>query len=572
MSQALVTTKTRVATTSHPAVVYTNGTQYVSHMVPTQLYLRYRSVYRSGTMPNGITEMTGATLRNRDEAVKWWQDHVRGERFVLPRQRLPTGPGRRVLLAGGYAVEVANGQAWILKTPEREADRDLCLRNYWRIAAAVLENYRPAVVERESAVRLYLGQATPPGRLRVRHARGESRYTFELCEGLEVQLAAGDVSADTARRLTVDGADIPVDRPERTLLALPLSTLRDHLDDVAVWLQSLVISRPALGEEWARTRRPVLLRRFAEMARDAGNERLAVQLHEFLAAEHGQHVSRARAGVGSAVVVPPVLARVRSRTPWMARHEVRFHRWAEQMTEAVADEAAHLTTLPRDELFRRAEEAKSYDAYHSTTIEGYRITPEEVSAVIAGRAVAGHDPEEVRARMAVKGYAVAFDRCMKVMRAARGPVRITEQLIQDLYVDLFSPSVEAGIVEADALRGWRAQPAFLWGARHVPPSPEKIPELMQQHVRLIDEWEGSAVVRAALAHLDFVAIHPFPDGNGRIARFLMNLVLVTSGLPWTTIRTEDRARYFRALEAATADDDAGAFGVFVLEYVRRSTA
>lgn len=532
------------------------------------LYLRYRLDYRCSTV-TGAT-MTGARLRNRDEAVRWWQDHARDERFVLPRRDLPEGPGRRVLLAGGYAVEVANGQAWILKTRGREADRGLCLRNYWGIVEAVLENYRPAVVERESAVRLYLGQATPPGRLRVRHASSESRYTFELCEGLEVRLAVGDVSLDTATRMAVEGAEIPVDRPERTLLALPLSTVRDHVDDVAIWLQSLVVSRPALEEEWARTTRPVLLKRFAEMARDAGNERLARQLHEFLAAEHGQHVSRARAGVGSAVVVPPILAQVRSHSPWMARHVVTFHRWAERMTEAVADEGAGLATFPRDELYRRAEESKGYDAYHSTTIEGYRITPEEVSAVIAGSTVAGRDPEEVRARMAVKGYAVAFDRCMKVMRAADGPVRITERLLQDLYVDLFSPSVEAGIVEAGSLRGWREQAAFLRGARYVPPSPEKVPVLMQQHVRLIDEWEGSAAVRAALAHLDFVAIHPFPDGNGRIARFLMNLVLVTAGLPWTTIRTEDRDRYFRALEAATVDEDAGVFGEFVLEYVRRS--
>lgn len=515
--------------------------------------------------------MTGATLRNRDEALRWWQDHVHHGRFVLPRRGLPAGPGRRVLLAGGHAIEVANGQVWILKTPEREADRDLCLRNYWRIVGAVLENYHPAVVERESAVRLYLGQATPPGRLRVRHASGDSRYTFELCEGLEVQIAAGDVPLEKAKRIPMGGVEIPVDRPERTLLGLPLSTLRKHLDEIAIWLHSLVVSRPALEEEWARTRRPVLLRRFAEMARDAGNERLARQLHEFLAAEYGQHVSRARAGMGSAVVVPAVLARVRSPTPWLARHEITFRRWAEQMTEAVADEAAGLTTFGRNELIRRAEEAKSYDAYHSTTIEGYRITPEEVSAVIAGRSVGGHDPEEVRARMAVKGYAVAFDRCLGVVRAAKGAARITEALVQDLLADLFSPSVEAGIVEADALRAWRAQPAFLQGARYVPPSPEKVPQLIQQHVRLINEWEGSAVVRAALAHLDFVTIHPFPDGNGRIARFLMNLVLVTAGLPWTTFRTEDRVRYFRTLEAATVDEDATAFGEFVLEYVSRST-
>ncbi|MBI4546069.1 MAG: Fic family protein, partial [Gemmatimonadetes bacterium] len=72
---------------------------------------------------------------------------------------------------------------------------------------------------------------------------------------------------------------------------------------------------------------------------------------------------------------------------------------------------------------------------------------------------------------------------------------------------------------------------------------------------------------AALAHLDFVAVHPFPDGNGRIARLLMNLCLVTAGLPWVTIRTDDRLRYVKALEAATVGDDARPFARFVLDYV-----
>lgn len=511
--------------------------------------------------------MDERTLKDKEEALAWWEEHAERGRVALPRRELPTGPGRTILLSGGYAVEVANGQAWILKTPDRDAGRDLCLRNYWRIVEAILTNYEPAVVERESAVQLYLGEATPPRRLRVRHASGESRYTFEICDGLEVQVIGGDVEIDTARVYRIDEAEIRVDRPERTLLTLPLSTVRDHLEAIAIWLSSLVISRPALEEEWERTARPLLIRRFAEMARDSGNERLGAQLDEFLAAEHGRYISRARTGVGSEVVVPPLVARVRSSTPWLAQHAVTFHRFADAMTEAVAEEAAGLPTFDREALIAQAGEAKTYDAYHSTTIEGYRISPQEVSAVIRGEAVDGHDPEEVRARMAVKGYSTAFDRCMEVIRSSDGPVGITEGLIQDFYTDLFSPSVEVGILDADTLRGWRAGPAYLRGARYVPPSAEKVPQLMHQYAELINGWERPAVARAALAHLDFVAIHPFPDGNGRIARILMNLALMTAGLPWATIRTDDRLEYFRTLETATVDGDPRPFARFVLGYV-----
>jgi prophage maintenance system killer protein len=510
------------------------------------------------------------SLRSRDETLAWWRDHVESGRLVLPRREQPQGPGRRLLLRGGYVLEVAGGQAWILKTPQREADRDLCLRNYWRIVEAILANYEPAVLERESAVQLYLEDPTPPKRLRIRQASSRSNYTFRLCDDLEVQVMPGELALDQARRVAIDGATILVDRPERTLLALPLTTLRDHLEKVAVWLRSLVVSRPALEADWARMPRPLVLRRLAELARDGGNSRLADQLDELLAVEHGEHISRARTGVGSEIVVPPVVSQVEAVSPWLARHEVVLRRFFDQMVEAIDAEADDFARFDRAELTRQARAAKSYDAYHSTTIEGYRITPEEVSAVIGGREVGGHDPEDVKARMAVKGYSIAFDRCLAVVNDSTAPSEITESLIQQLYFDLFSPSVEAGIVDADTLRGWRSSPAYLRGTRYVPPSPEKVPQLMQQHVRLVNEKREPPVPRAALAHLDFAAVHPFPDGNGRIARFLMNLCLVTAGLPWVTIRTDDRLRYFQALEAATVGDDGRPFARFILDYVQRA--
>lgn len=513
--------------------------------------------------------MGASELPNREEAIAWWRAQVEGEQYVLPQREVPTGPGRAILLRGGYAVEAAGGQAWILKTPQREADVELCLRNYWRLIEAVTANYEPAVVERDSAVRLYLEDATPPERLRIRHAASQSRYTFEICPGLEVQLMAGEVVLDEAKRIRVGGATVPVDRPERTLLSLPLSALRNNVEEAAIWLASLVVARPVLEEEWTRSPRPLVIRRLAELARDAGNRRLADQLDELIATHHGQHISRARTGIGTEVVVPRVVSESRASTPWLSRHAVIFRRFAEEMTEAVRAEAALLPRFDRTELIRQAREAKTYDAYHSTTIEGYRITPEEVSAVIRGEHVAGHDPEDVRARMAVRGYSLAFDRCLEVIGESEGPVRITEGLILDLYADLFTPSVEAGILEPEALRGWRVHPAYLRGARYVPPSHEKVPQLMAQHCRLMDEVMEPAVARAALGHLDFVAVHPFPDGNGRIARFLMNLILVTAGLPWVTIRTDDRVRYFQALETATVGGDARPFAGFVLGYLVR---
>jgi Fic family protein len=53
------------------------------------------------------------------------------------------------------------------------------------------------------------------------------------------------------------------------------------------------------------------------------------------------------------------------------------------------------------------------------------------------------------------------------------------------------------------------------------------------------------------------------DGNGRTARFTMNLLLAAGGYPWTVIRVDDRDEYMRALESASVDDDLSGFARFV---------
>jgi len=95
-------------------------------------------------------------------------------------------------------------------------------------------------------------------------------------------------------------------------------------------------------------------------------------------------------------------------------------------------------------------------------------------------------------------------------------------------------------------------------------SPTDTPILMHE---LLDwykaeESELHPVTLAAMFHYKFVRIHPFDDGNGRIARLLMNYVLLRNGLPPVIIKSEDKAGYLRALHAA----DTGNIETFV-EYI-----
>ena len=84
------------------------------------------------------------------------------------------------------------------------------------------------------------------------------------------------------------------------------------------------------------------------------------------------------------------------------------------------------------------------------------------------------------------------------------------------------------------------------------------------------ESEPEPSVRAVLGHWLFGYVHPYMDGNGRMARFLMNTMLASGGYPRTIIRVEDRNAYLAALEDASVRQDIEPFARFVAEQVLRS--
>ena len=81
------------------------------------------------------------------------------------------------------------------------------------------------------------------------------------------------------------------------------------------------------------------------------------------------------------------------------------------------------------------------------------------------------------------------------------------------------------------------------------------------------ESETSAAVRAVLGHFLFVYIHPYIDGNGRLGRFLMNVMLASGGYPWTIIPVGQRPQYMAALEAASARGDIKPFAKFIAKLI-----
>lgn len=261
---------------------------------------------------------------------------------------------------------------------------------------------------------------------------------------------------------------------------------------------------------------------------------------------------------------PPVIGRLQAL--WAAAREV------------VLAEFPKASRMPVDqgEYLHMIEGVYELDAYHSLSIEGYQVNPELIERVATG----AWDPEKVtadrdsKAALAARGYWLAFERVrndVKRILASNNAPQVIRTAHRDWYREMFSPHVAAGLMDAKMLAGYRNGPVFIRGSQHVPPRWEVVPEAMAAMFDLI-EGEAEAAVRAVLGHWLFGYVHPFPDGNGRVARFVMNTLLAAGGYPWTIIQVDDREEYLATLEAASTASDVRPFVRFVAKQMQRTGA
>ena len=228
--------------------------------------------------------------------------------------------------------------------------------------------------------------------------------------------------------------------------------------------------------------------------------------------------------------------------------------WVE-MRQAVVDEFPHPAEVSANvaATLEKLEVQYVADAYHSLSIEGYNVTAELIEKVRSGAWQPDGEDMQMRDAMAAKGYFQAYVKVKGYIAetiGARSDNWPMQNALTSWYRALFSPSVAAGILKASDLAGWRNDQVFIRGALHVPLSREAVRDCMPVFFELLAS-EPHPAARAVLGHFFFVYIHPYMDGNGRLARFIFNAMLVTGGYSWTTVPLQQRQEYMTTLEEAS---------------------
>tara|TARA_B100001939_G_scaffold337205_1_gene341232 strand:+ start:12760 stop:14331 length:1572 start_codon:yes stop_codon:yes gene_type:complete len=470
---------------------------------------------------------------------------------------------RERLVENGFLHEVMRG--WYIATSpsDRPGDTTPWYASYWDFAARYLTDRfgDDWCLGPEASLSLHAGSWAVPQQLLVRAPRGSNKPI-----ALPHNTSIYDMRVDLP-----DAADMQVENGVR-FYTVPAA---------------LIAAAPAIFEQQPLNLRVVL----------AGQQNASAILAKLLEGGHSVIAGRlagAFRNIGRDRIADDILKTmtsagytVRETDPFQARLALdlpkrelspaatRIRLMWHKLREGIIDAFPKAPGLPNDadSYLSRIDDAFVTDAYHSLSIEGYRVSPELIERVRSGDwnpdAIA-KDREQQDA-LAARGYWQAFQEVKKSVGAVLGnenPGEVADNDHGTWYRELFGASVAAGIIKAADLAGYRNDRVFIRNSMHTPLAPRAVPDAMTVFFELLTD-ETHPAVRVVLGHFVFVYIHPYMDGNGRMGRFLMNLMLAAGGYPWTVVPVERRRDYMAALEQASVQEDIVPFAQFLGELVEQ---
>lgn len=503
-----------------------------------------------------------ATPRERlAEALKILKDLQDQGVVGIYTNEIPNRVYREILVKNGFLKEVTKGWYIASDPAEKDGETTSWYSSYWEFCAKFLD-YKYGdnwYLSADQSLLLHAGNHSVPKQLMVRSPKGNNKPTplphntslFNLKTSL---LPAGQTSMEQGVRIYNLQAALVYSTPGIfTSNAIDVRTALSLIRDASEIL-------PILLENGHST----ITGRLAGAFRNIGRDKIADQLVETV--KQAGYDVREEDPFQSKVLLN---LSPRERSPYVNRLRVMWH----QMREVVLPLFPEAPGIPGNHAayMKEVDEIYVTDAYHSLSIERYKVTPELIARVSGGEWNSNENKQDRQQMdaMAARGYFQAFQSVKESIAAILEGANPGAQADKDhskWYRQLFDPSVASGLLKAADLSGYRSHQVYINNSMHVPLNVDAMRDAMPVLFELLEK-ETEPAVRVVLGHFIFVFIHPYMDGNGRMGRFLMNAMLASGGYPWTVIPVESRKQYMQALEQASVQQNIQPFTAFIARLV-----
>ncbi|HEX9045643.1 MAG TPA: Fic family protein, partial [Verrucomicrobiae bacterium] len=456
---------------------------------------------------------------------------------------------REILLDRGYLQEVFKGWYLLRKPGDKAGDSTAWYSTFWDFLSVYMEERfgTDYCLSASSSIDAHTGANLIPAQVIAMTARG-GKMLLKLPHNTSIMVYQDEKNLPGTVEVVNGVRVMPL---ALALCRMPPTFFENQPVSAEIALRA-VKSVDDLARVFLEMNSPTLAGRLVGAYEFLGDKGRATQL-----------ASTARAAgmkldpVNPFVREKPILTgKPRLISPCVGRIQALFSTMRDPVIELFKDMPPRHVSAP-DQYLQNVDAVYEQDAYNSLSIEGYRVTHELIAKIRAGTWDPDGDPQDKQQRdaMAAKGYLTAFQLVQKAVKRVldgESAARVARTGYQDWYRALFSETVKAGLLQSADLAGHRNMPVYIRTSRHVPPPYTALSDAMSALFDLL-ELEEHAIVRAILGHWLFGFIHPFNDGNGRIARFLMNVMMASGGYPWTIVRMERRSQYLAGLEAASVE-------------------
>ena len=223
--------------------------------------------------------------------------------------------------------------------------------------------------------------------------------------------------------------------------------------------------------------------------------------------------------------------------------EVKRERWFNDFDRIKTGYSEHMEGLPLTARDKEVETFATRFTYNTNRIEGSRLTLMETADLLERGLTPGGKPIDD-----VKEAEAHRDAFYEMLEYGRD---MSMQTVLYFHKRVFQGT------KGDIAGKLREHPVMISGSKFTPPLPVEVYPLLMEFFKWYRKAKGKVhpVELAALVHLRLVTIHPFTDGNGRVSRLMMNMVLAMAEFPMLDIPYEKRSSYYHALERAQTQEE-----------------